>query len=220
VPDDDYFPRVAEICARNDVLFIADEVMTGFGRTGRNFAIEHWGVVPDILVGGKGLAGGYAAMGGVFATEAVTAPIAAAGHNYMFFTFGAHSAHCAVADAVLDIMEREDLVERAAKVGTQLRERLVDRLGDHPHVAAVRGLGLMIGLELVRSREPHAWFAPGFAAAVAAEALARGVWVYPCGSGDPIQDALLLGPPFTISDDELDTLVEVLPAAIDAAAAR
>ncbi|MPY94927.1 MAG: aminotransferase class III-fold pyridoxal phosphate-dependent enzyme [Acidimicrobiia bacterium] len=219
VPEDDYFPRVAEICARYDVLFIADEVMTGFGRTGRNFAVDHWGVVPDILVGGKGMAGGYAAMGGIYAKPSVTEPIAATAHNFMFFTFGAQSAHCAVADTVLEIMEREDLVERSAKVGASLKERLADRLGDHPHVAAVRGLGLMLGLELVRQREPHTWFPPGFAAAVAAEALARGVWVYPCGGGDPVQDALLLGPPFTIRDDELDTLVDVLPQAIDAAAA-
>ena len=162
---------MAEICAANDVLFIADEVMSGFGRTGRNFAIDHWGVVPDILVGGKGLAGGYAAMGGIYAKASVTAPIAERGHNFMFFTFGAQSAHCAVADKVLEIMEREDLVARAATMGTRLRARLDAALGDHPNVSAIRGLGLMQGIELVAERDPHTWATPGFAARVGAEAL-------------------------------------------------
>ncbi len=219
VPPDDYFGRVAEICAANDVLFIADEVMCGFGRTGRNFAIDHWGVVPDILVGGKGLAGGYAAMGGIYAKASVTAPIAERGHNFMFFTFGAQSAHCAVADKVLEIMEREDLVARAATMGARLRARLDATLGDHPNVSAIRGLGLMQGIELVAERDPHTWGTPGFAARVGAEALQRGVWVYPAGGGDPVQDALLLGPPFTISDAEIDQIIDVLPDAITAAAA-
>lgn len=220
VPPPDYFARVAEICRRYGVLFIADEVMTGFGRTGRNFGIDHWNVVPDLLVGGKGLSGGYAPMGGLYASSKLTQTLADKGQGFMFFTFGAHSSACAISDRVLQIMQDEHLVERCATVGDDLQQRLRDRFADHPHVAEVRGLGLMIGLELVAEREPHRWFPPGaqFGAAVVREALARGVWVYPAGSGDPIQDAVLLGPPFTITDGELDRLVDVLAAAIDAAA--
>jgi adenosylmethionine-8-amino-7-oxononanoate aminotransferase len=221
VPPDDYFPRVAEVCRRNDVVLIIDEVMTGYGRTGRNFGIEHWGVTPDILVGGKGLSGGYAPMGGLFATEAIVAPLAEAEHAFMFFTFGAQSSACAISDKVLELMEQEDLVERCAKVGALLKDRLHATFDDHPHVAEVRGMGLMLGLELVAEREPHRWFPAGarFAQKVVAEALARDVWVYPAGAGDPVQDALLLGPAFTITEDEIDQTVTVLQQAIDAAAA-
>jgi adenosylmethionine-8-amino-7-oxononanoate aminotransferase len=219
VPPDDYWPRLAAICRRHGVLLIADEVMTGFGRTGRRFAVQHWNVTPDILVGGKGLAGGYAPMGGVFAREEVIAPLAARGEEFMFYTFGAHPAACAAAEAVLELLERERLVERAATVGAALLARLREGLGGHPHVAEVRGRGLMIGIELVRDRttlEPFAASA-GFTGKVVGCGLRRGVFVYPASPG-PGRDAILLGPPFTIADAELDLLVETLPAAIDDAA--
>jgi adenosylmethionine-8-amino-7-oxononanoate aminotransferase len=219
VPPDGYWPRLAELCRRHGVLLIADEVMTGFGRTGRPFAVQHWGVTPDILVGGKGLAGGYAPIGGVFARDEVIAPLAERGEEFMFYTFGAHPAACAAAEAVLELLERERLVERAAQVGAALLERLHAALDGHPHVAAVRGKGLMIGIELVRDRATGAPFPAelGFTSRVVACGLRRGVFVYPA-AGAPGRDALLLGPPFTIRDDELDLLVEALPAAIDDAA--
>jgi adenosylmethionine-8-amino-7-oxononanoate aminotransferase len=219
VPPDAYWPRLAELCRRHGVLLVADEVMTGFGRTGRRFAVEHWGVVPDVLVGGKGLAGGYAPMGGVFASEEVVAPLAARGEDFMFYTFGAHPAACAAAEVVLDLLERERLVERAARVGAALLARLRDTLADHPHVAEVRGKGLLIGVELVRDRatlEPWPVEA-GFTGRVVGAGLRHGVFLYPAGAG-AARDALLLGPPFTISDDELALLVDVLPRALDDAA--
>ena len=221
VPPPDYFPRVAEICRRYGVLLIIDEVMTGFGRTGRNFGIEHWGVTPDILVGGKGLSGGYAPMGGVYTHTAVTQSLADKGQAFMFFTYGAHSSACAISDRVLEILEEEDLVARCARMGGVLEARLRDRFATHPHVSEVRGLGLMLGLELVAERDPHRWFPAQahLAQAVVREALARDVWVYPAGSGDPVQDAVMLGPPFTITEAEIDRLVDVLAAALDAAVA-
>lgn len=219
VPPDEYWPRLAALCRRHGVLLIADEVMTGFGRTGRPFAVQHWDVAPDILVGGKGLAGGYAPMGGVFAREEVVAPLAARGEDFMFYTFGAHPAACAAALAVLDLLERERLVERAARVGAALLERLRAVLGSHPHVAEVRGLGLMIGVELVRERTTREAFpaALGFTSKVVGAALGRGVFVYPASAGAG-RDAILLGPPFTIRDDELGLLADTLPRAIDDAA--
>lgn len=222
-PPEGYFPEVAEICRRYGVLLIVDEVMSGFGRAGRNFAIDHWDVVPDILYGGKGLGGGYAAVSGVFATEEVVAPLASTGHTFMFFTFGAQSTHCAVAERVLRIMEDEHLVERSAKLGTVLKSRLDEALADHPHVAEVRGgLGLWAGVELVERRDPHTWYpaGAGFAAAVSAQAMSRDVWIYPSGSGDPIQDAIMIGPPFTITEAEIDRIVATLRDSIDAAATQ
>ncbi len=221
IPPDDYFPRVAEICRRNDVLLIIDEVMTGFGRTGKNFGIEHWGVTPDILVGGKGLSGGYAPMGGLYTTDAVVAPIAARGHNFMFFTFGAQSSACAISDKVLELMEAENLVERSAKLGTVLASRLHQEFDDHPHVSEIRCLGLFAGVELVASREPKTWYpaSTAFNAKVVAQGIANGIWVYPAGSGEPVQDAVMIGPPFTVDEDDIDFIVTTLRRSIDEAAA-
>jgi adenosylmethionine-8-amino-7-oxononanoate aminotransferase len=217
VPPDDYWPRLAALCRRHGVLLIADEVMAGFGRTGRAFAVDHWGVVPDILVGGKGLAGGYAPMGGVYATEDVVAPIAARGEELMFYTYSAHPASCAAADAVLAIVEREGLVARAAEIGKQLLDRLQAALAAHPHVAEVRGRGLLLGVELVKDRatlEPFPASAK-LTGRVVAAGLGRGVFFYPGGTTN--LDAICLGPAFTIGDEEIDLIATALPAAIDAA---
>jgi adenosylmethionine-8-amino-7-oxononanoate aminotransferase len=218
VPPDDYWPRVREVCDAYGVLLIADEVMTGFGRTGRRFAIEHWDVTPDILVAGKGLGGGYVAIGGVFATNAVVEPIAAAGDSVMFFTFSATDLSCAIADRVLQILEDERLVERCAEVGEVLRTRLIAELGSHPNVRDVRGQGLMLGVELVRDRATGASWGGRLAPAVVAEALRRDLWVYPAGSA-AVPDALLFGPPFTITDDDIEVAVTRTRAALDAALA-
>ncbi len=219
VPPDGYWPRLREITRRHGVLLIADEVMTGFGRTGREFAVDHFGVVPDLLVGGKGLASGYAPIGGVYATEEVVAPIADRGEDVMFYTYSAHPAACAVADKVLEIMEREGLVARAAELGVHLAERL-GTLRDHPNVAEVRGRGLLHAVELVRDRETLAPFAPEqrITTRVVVAGLARGVFFYPGGS-KPGPDVICLGPPFTVTKDEIDRIVGVLGESITAAAA-
>jgi adenosylmethionine-8-amino-7-oxononanoate aminotransferase len=220
VPPDEYWPTVAEICRRHGILLIADEVMTGFGRTGRRFAAEHWDLRPDILMGGKGLTSGYAPMGCVFATDAVVAPIAERRESPMFYTYSAHPAACAAADAVLDIIEREDLVARAARVGHELKDRL-SKLEAHPHVAEVRGLGLLLAVELCRDRatlEPFPVEARMTDRVVGA-GLGRGVFFYPSGCG-PARDAVAIGPPFTIGSEEIETIVTVLEASIDDAAQR
>jgi adenosylmethionine-8-amino-7-oxononanoate aminotransferase len=220
VPPEEYWTRLAEICRRHGVLLIADEVMTGFGRTGKRFAIEHFGVTPDILVGGKGLAGGYAPMGGVFASDAVVEPLVEAGDEVMFYTFGAHPAACAAADAVLEIMEREDLVRRAAETGEALRKRLSE-LEAHPHVAEIRGRGLLQAIELVRDRatlEPFPRSAR-LTQRIVASGLRRGVFFYPGGTGE-VRDIIALGPPLIIGDDEVEQIAATLHAAIDEAIER
>jgi adenosylmethionine-8-amino-7-oxononanoate aminotransferase len=219
-PPDEYWPRIVEVCRRYGVLIIADEVMTGFGRTGRRFAVEHWDVVPDILVAGKGLGGGYAPIGAVFATEEVVAPIAERHDEVMFYTFGAHPACCAIADKVLEIMERESLVERAAQMGALLRERL-EKLADHPNVAEIRGRGLLQAIELVKDRatlEPFPIEAR-FAGQVVGSGLRNGVFFYPGGAG-PAPDVICLGPPFIIDAEEVELVVNVLEKSINEAVAR
>ncbi len=219
VPPPQYWPQVAAICRKHGVLLIADEVMTGFGRTGKRFAVEHWGIAPDILVGGKGLAGGYAPIGAVFATEKVVAPIAAHGDELMYYTYGAHPAACAVADKVLEIMEREELVHRAAEFGEKLGKALAP-LEKHPNVAELRGLGLLRGIELVRDRaglDPFQVEA-NFVMSAVVQGILRGVFCYPGGS-DPARDVLCLGPPFIIGHAEIEKIASVLPDAIDAAVA-
>lgn len=218
VPPADYWPRIAEICRANHILVIADEVMTGFGRTGRKFGIDHWGVVPDIMVGGKGLAGGYAPMGAVYAREEVVAPLVARHEDLMFYTFAGHPASCATADKVLEIMEREALVERAERMGGQLRARLDAALGDHPNVGSIRGLGLLLGVEFVRDRGTMERFpvATHFVAKVSAEGLKRGVFFYPGGSGTT-RDVAMFGPPFVINGEDIDLAVDTLKESVEAA---
>ena len=220
VPPDEYLPRIAEICRAHGILLIADCVMTGFGRTGRKFAVDHFGVLPDILVGGKGLTGGYAPMGGVFAQEHVVAPIGERGDELMFFTYSAHPGACAAADAVLDIMERERLVERAAEMGAKLRERLLP-LESHPNVAQVRGRGLLQAIELVRDKETLEPF-PAEArltAKIVAAGLSDGVFFYP-GGCDPARDVITLGPPLVIGDEEIEKIGKTLEAALESALSR
>jgi adenosylmethionine-8-amino-7-oxononanoate aminotransferase len=216
-PPDEYWPRVAEICRRHGVLLIADEVMTGFGRTGRRFGVEHWNVTPDILVAGKGLAGGYAPIGGIYTTEEVVASLAKSGEELMFYTFGAHSSACGAADKVLEILEREALVARAAEMGEKLRKRL-SVLESHPNVAQIRGRGLMLGVELVRDRSTLTPFPAdaGLTRKVVAAGLGQGVFFYPCGSGS-VRDAVMMGPPFVIGDEEIEKIVDALETAIDTA---
>jgi adenosylmethionine-8-amino-7-oxononanoate aminotransferase len=218
-PPPEYWPAVVEVCRRHGVLVIADEVMTGFGRTGRRFGVEHWDVVPDILVGGKGLAGGYAPLGAVFASEAVLEPLAEQGDELMYYTYGGHPSACAAAVAVLEILESEDLVRRAAELGARLRKAL-QPLEEHPNVAQVRGLGLLQAVELVRDRETLEPFPAqvGMAMRVVVQGILRGAFFYPGGCG-PARDVVCLGPPFSIGDQELELIARILPQAIDAAVA-
>jgi adenosylmethionine-8-amino-7-oxononanoate aminotransferase len=216
VPPPGYWRAVADVCRAHDVLLMADEVMCGFGRTGSRFAVEAEGVVPDILIGGKGLSGGYAPLGGVFATDAVVEPIARSAFDVVFFTFSASNVACAIGDTVLDIVEREGLVEQAAARGTHLSARLHEAFDAHPHVAQVRGRGLLHGIELVRERDTLEPYPPDaqMATQVVRAALRRDVWVYPAGSGNP-QDCVLVGPPFIVTDEQIDQIVEALVGAID-----
>jgi adenosylmethionine-8-amino-7-oxononanoate aminotransferase len=216
---DDYWRTVTDVCRQHDIVLIADEVMTGYGRCGTAWGHQLAPLEPDVIVGGKGLGGGYVPMGMVATTERIAAPLTALG-GFMFFTFTGGDAMCAGADTVLRILEDEDLVARSARLGAVLGERLRLEFAEHPHVADVRGAGLFWGVELVRDRADRRPFpaAARMAYRTVVEALARDVWIYPAGSG-PVPDAVMFGPPFVVTEDEIDRMVAVTRAALDAAVA-
>jgi adenosylmethionine-8-amino-7-oxononanoate aminotransferase len=220
MPGPRYWPMVQEICARHGVLIISDEVMVGFGRTGKRFTAEHFDLKADIMVSGKGLAAGYAPICGVFATDAVVAPLAEKGMAPMFYTYSGHPASCAAADKVLEIMEREDLVARSAEKGEALRARLDAALGQHPNVAEIRGRGLFFGIEVVADRETLEPFPieRAMTQRIVGAGMKAGVFYYSGGTG-AVRDVVCIGPAFTVSDDELDRIADTLKRAIDAAVA-
>jgi hypothetical protein len=223
VPPDGYWPRIAEVCRRHGVLLIADEVMTGFGRTGRWFGSDHWGLRPDLLVAAKGATSGYWPFGFVAASGAIHAAITGATGFVHGFTYSHSAVGAAVAAEVLRILETEELVEASASLGTTLRARLEARLGDHPNVGQIRGRGLLQGIEFVADRATREPFPRGLrlTETILAEARDRGVLLYPAtGNANGIDgDQILTGPPFVITDDELATIVDVVADALDAAVA-
>jgi adenosylmethionine-8-amino-7-oxononanoate aminotransferase len=218
-PVKEYWPRLREICNRYDVLLIADEVMTGFGRTGRRFAVDHWDVTPDILVGGKGLTGGYMPMGMIAVNEALVEEVERAKADFMFYTYSSHPVACAVADAVLAIMEREHLVERSAQVGAKLGATLKEELSGHPMVGDIRGAGMFWGIELVHDKTSRVPFAPEKKVTnrVLGAAVRRGMFFYPATgmAGKAGGDAMMITPPFIIGDEEIELIIRTARAALD-----
>ena len=223
VPPDDYWQAIAEVCRRHGVLVISDEVMTGFGRTGRWFGVDHWGVRPDILVGAKGGTSGYVPFGLVAASGQVFDTVMGGPGFVHGFTYSHHAVGSAAAGEVLRILESEHLVEASATKGERLQARLRERLGGHPHVGDVRGKGLLVGVELVADRETRAPFprAQKVTETVLKAGRAGGVLLYPStGLADGTNgDAIVLGPPFVTTDAEIDLMVERLGEAIDVATA-
>ncbi len=223
VPSDDYWAAIADVCRRHGVLLVADEVMTGFGRTGSWFASDHWGMRPDILVAAKGATSGYWPFGLVAASGAVAETVLGAGPFVHGFTYSHHVVGAAVAGAVLGILERERLVEASATKGKRLRTLLEERLSGHPNVGEIRGRGLMVGIELVAERDTKAPFprASGVAERTVRAAREAGLLLYSAtGLADGVDgDALLLGPPFVVTDAELVAIAEWTAEAVERAVA-
>jgi adenosylmethionine-8-amino-7-oxononanoate aminotransferase len=218
-PVSEYWPKLAEICRRHDVLLIADEVMTGFGRTGLRFAVDHWKVNPDVLIGGKGLTGGYMPMGMIAVNEKLVEECEQAGADFMFYTYSAHPLACAIADKVLEIMEREHLVERASVMGARLGAQLKEQLSGHRMVGDIRGTGLFWGIEVVRDRIQKLPYIPQLHVTnrLIAAALQHGLFVYPTSgmAGKAGGDGVMVTPPFVIGPPEIDYIVTNLRAALD-----
>jgi adenosylmethionine-8-amino-7-oxononanoate aminotransferase len=219
VPPDGYWPAIAEICRRHGVLLIADEVMTGFGRTGRWFGLDHWGVRPDLLVAAKGATSGYWPFGFVAASDEIHATVTGGTGFVHGFTYSHGPVAAAVAGAVLRILETDELVAASATKGERLLAGLRARLDDDPRVGEVRGRGLLVGVELVADRATREPFprAARVTEAVVRAARDRGLLVYSgTGNANGVDgDTILLGPPFIVSDAELDRIVELLAEAIE-----
>jgi adenosylmethionine-8-amino-7-oxononanoate aminotransferase len=216
-----YFDRLREICSAHGVLTIADEVLTGFGRTGAAFAGDHWGVAPDILACGKGLGAGYAPLFATLVTDRVLDTLAAgSGLVALGNTYCAHPLSCAVGDAVLDVLEHEDAVAATARHGLVVGAALDDLADRHPMIGDVRGRGLFWAVELVRDRDSREPFPPGAGAASAVAGACRELGLllfFRTGTVDGVSgDHVTIAPPLTISSEELTELLETFAAALDA----
>jgi putrescine aminotransferase len=211
VPPADYFPLLRKLCDKYGLLLIADEVITGFGRTGRWFGLEHWGVQADLMIFAKGVTSGYLPLSGVMLTHAVHDALKSVKGPFQHgFTYSGHPTACAVGLRNLQIIEDEKLVERAAERGAYLQKRL-QQLRSHEIVGDVRGLGLLGGVELVRDRESKESFdvSLGVGRRVWMAALENGVIVRPLPG-----DVIAMSPPFVITEAQIDLAVEGLGAAI------
>jgi adenosylmethionine-8-amino-7-oxononanoate aminotransferase len=223
VPPEDYWPKIAEVCRHHGVLLIADEVMTGFGRTGQWFGLDHWDVRADIVVAAKGATSGYWPFGFAAASGQIHDTITSRGGFVHGFTFSHAPVGAAVAREVLRIIRDEDLVAASREKGERLQALLRVRLGEDEHTGEIRGRGLLVGLELVENRESRQPFARAarLTEAVVRAARDRGVLVY-SGTGTANGtdgDTILLGPTFIVTDDELVRIADVTAEAIAAAVA-
>ena len=215
VPPEGYYDKIVEICRKYDVLVIADEVMTGFGRTGRMFAVEHWGVEPDIMAVCKGLSGGYAPVAATLVNNDIIRTIRDGSGSIMSgHTYSANPLSAAVALAVVKYILNHHLVEKAAKNGAYLEKKLHMLARKHPTVGNIRGLGMMWGVELVKDYTTGEPFAPGLnvPGMVINRAMENGLIIYNASGGfvGPAGATFMLGPPLTISRREVQGLIDLL----------
>lgn len=218
VPPATYWPAIQEVCRAYKILLIVDEVMTGFGRAGGQFASYRYNIRPDILISGKGLAAGYAPICALFASDEVVEPLTRAHMQLFFYTYAGHPAACAAANEVLSITLRENLIGQVDRLEPVMARALQSRFDGHPYVAEYRGKGMLWAIEIVKDRNTLEPFPAEtkLCARIVKEGLLRGVSFYMGGTGD-FGDIINIGPPFIITEAEIETLVEVLGEAVDAA---
>jgi len=225
-PTDDYWPRVREVCTRYSVLLIADEIITGFGRTGRWFALEHWNVTPDILCFAKGVTSGYLPLGGIVVSKEIKDAmdsVEAANRWMHAFTYSAHPTCCAVGLKNIEIIQREGLCQKAEKMGKQLYALLKEAFGDHPNAGDIRGgKGLLAAVEFVEDRATKKNFSGDrkVASRLLAEMIKRGVVTRiraASGAHPGHGDILFFAPPLIITEAEIERLVSVARDAARAA---
>ena len=208
IPPDDYWKRLRAICNKHGVLLITDEVINGFGRTGKMFASNHWNLVGDILTMAKGLSSGYAPIGGVMCRPHVTEAFQGDNKLSHLLTYGGHAVACAAALANLDILEGDGLIDNSAKMGARLLKGL-EELRSHPTVGDVRGLGLICGLEIVKDGATKEKFSES-----GEELKALADNLHDRGLLTRAASIISLSPPLCISADEVDRIIEILDGAI------
>jgi hypothetical protein len=218
VPPEGYAARIVEICRKRGMLLIADEIMTGMGRTGKPFAVQHWDVEPDIILIGKGIASGYAPLGAVLVARNVVEAFERGSGNFKHgFTYQAHPVATTAGNAVLDYIEAHELFAAVAQAAQVLRTALAP-LQSHRHVGDIRGLGLLVGIEFVRDKSSRAPFDPSQAVAekIRLAAMDAGILTYPTqGCVDGTRgDHILLAPPFIITPEESVLIAKALGTAL------
>ena len=215
-PPDGYWEEAHKILIDNDILLIADEVMTGFGRVGEDFASNLYNLKPDILVAGKGMGGGYAAIGGTYSTDEIADSIQNAGYEVMFHTFAALPQSCAASAEVLKILREEKLCERVNPLGQKILQKLNSEIGQHPNVAEIRGKGLLIGIEIVEDKTSLKPFDESnkITSQIMQKGIELGVFLYPGGTGE-FRDIICLGPAFTIGDEEIELMVSAVKSSLN-----
>ncbi len=200
VPPDDYWPRLREICDRHGILLISDEVMSGWGRTGKWFGVDNWNVVPDIITTAKGITSGYVPLGAVIVSEKI-ARFLDDKYLYAGLTYSGHALACATALATIEVYEEEGIFENVARVGGHLARRLEELKSKYPAVGDVRGIGLFSGIELVKSRAAKE---PLDVGPLKSYLFAHGVYVF------NFKNVLFVVPPLVITEGELDEGLDVI----------
>lgn len=211
-PSKDYFKKIKTVCEKYDVLFIADEVMTGVGRTGKMFAMEHFGVVPDLMATGKGMSAGYTPIAAAVVSDKVMEPILNGSKLIMGgHTFSANPQSAATALAVIEYIEKNNLVQKSAEIGTYLKEKIMRLAEKSKIIGDVRGKGLFIGIEFVKNKATKEPFPRDcdIVNQVVEANFDEGLLVYPANAGvDGLNgDAVIVSPPLTITKAEIDDLV-------------
>ena len=223
VPPDGYWQKVREICDKYEMLMICDEVMTGFGRTGKWFAIEHWGVVPDVITMAKGITSGYIPLGATSVRPGVAEKFETTAYVHGH-TYSGHALAMAAGVATIEAYKEDNLIERAAEMGKYLLEKAKELQEKHTSIGDVRGKGLFVGMELVKNRKTKEPIHDGLVEGprqptakmkVLAEAMKEGVYCLP-GS----VSVIMMAPPLAITKDEINWAVEVLDRALKIADAE
>lgn len=226
VPVSEYYAKIREICDRHDVLFIADEVLTGYGRTGKAFSIDHWDIRPDILTLGKGVGSGYVPLAACIADTAVVETLRSGGGRFTHgFTYSGMPMSCFIGQQVFDIVRRDDLFQASAANGAYLHQRLRSMAADREHIGDVRGLGMLAGVEFVADPESRRPFPRELAITecVVAEAEVRGLLLRegtPDANYGQGGDQIQISPPYVISREQIDALVDILADTIDSVVAK
>jgi adenosylmethionine-8-amino-7-oxononanoate aminotransferase len=219
VPVPEYYQMIREICDKHNVLFIDDEVICGFGRTGTWFGIDHWGVQPDIMTTAKGMSGAYTPIAAILVSDRVAKAFEKTSGRFInAFTTAGNPVSCSAAIAVVDIIEKDKLVARSAEMGEYMHKQAKKKLAPHPTVGDIRGKGLIMGIELVKDKKTREPFPPSVMAASRVNRLAmeRGCMVFPTTGtvAGVAGDVIMMAPPYIITESQIDDGLEMVDAAL------